>query len=192
MIPKGLSHIKKLAVILENNQTKLTEKSKAIFMRLYEQFKVLDNQLKQYNKELEMIISQDIQCQEVMKIEGIGPITASAIVATIGDPKVFKNGREVSAWLGLTPKQYSSGDKMNLSGISKRGDRYVRKLLIHGARSIVKVCDNKIDKRNQWIQEKKYRRGYNKAAVALANKNARIIWSIMKTGECYRTAKTIN
>ena len=187
-----MSHIKKLPVILENNQTKLTEKSKAIFMRLYEQFKVLDNQLKQYNKELEMIISQDIQCQEVMKIEGIGPITASAIVATIGDPKVFKNGREVSAWLGLTPKQYSSGDKMNLSGISKRGDRYVRKLLIHGARSIVKVCDNKIDKRNQWIQEKKYRRGYNKAAVALANKNARIIWSIMKTGECYRTAKTIN
>ena len=192
VIPKGLSHIRKIPEILENNQTKLTEESKTIFMRLHEQFKALDVQLDIYNKELERIVSQDAQCQEILKIEGIGPITASAVVATIGDAKVFKNGRAVSAWLGLTPKQYSSGDKLRLTGISKRGDRYVRTLLIHGARSIVKSCDKKTDKRSLWIKDKKHRCGYNKAAVALANKNARIIWSIMTTGECYRKQAIVN
>jgi len=143
IIPKGLSHIKKLPDILEKNDAKLTIKSKAIFLRLHEQFKAIVDQLEIYKKELETIVSQDSQCQEILKIEG--PITASAIVATIGDAKVFKNGREVSAWLGLTPKQHSSGDKTRLAGISKRGDRYVRTLLIHGARSIVKNCDKKTD-----------------------------------------------
>lgn len=192
ILPKGLSHIKKLPDILEKNNGKLTIKSKAIFLRLHEQFKALEEQSEKYKNELEAIVSQDWQCQEILKIEGIGPITASAIVATIGDPKVFKNGREVSAWLGLTPKQHSSGDKTRLAGISKRGDRYIRTLLIHGARSIVKICHKKTDKRSQWVADKKHRCGYNKAAVALANKNARIIWAIMTTGECYRKAAAIN
>jgi transposase len=190
VIPKGLSQIKILPEILEKNNDKLTIRSKEIFMRLHEQFKALDAQLSIYNKELEIFVSQDEQCQEILKIEGIGPITASAVIATISDAKMFKNGREVSAWLGLTPKQNSSGDKTRLTGISKRGDRYVRALLIHGARSIVKNCDKKTDKRSQWIIDKKHRCGYNKAAVALANKNARIIWAILATGECYR--KSVN
>lgn len=122
-----------------------------------------------------------------MKIEGIGPLTASATVATIGDAKAFKNGREVSAWLGLVPKQHSSGNSIRLSGISKRGDRYVRTLLIHGARAVVKNCNNKTGERYTWIAKKKERSGYNIAAVALANKNARIIWAMLATGECYRT-----
>ena len=121
-----------------------------------------------------------------MKIEGVGPITATAAVATIGDAKLFKNGREVAAWLGLVPKQHSSGNKIRLSGISKRGDCYVRKLLVNGGRTVVKNCDNKTDARSLWIADKKQRSGYNKAAVAVANKNARIIWAILATGECYR------
>ena len=121
-----------------------------------------------------------------MKIEGIGPLTASAAVATIGDARLFKNGRELSAWLGLVPKQHSSGNTIRLSGVSKRGDRYVRTLFIHGARSVVKRCENKSDKRSLWIADKKRRSGYNKASVALANKNARIVWAILATGECYR------
>lgn len=119
-------------------------------------------------------------------MKGIGPITASALVATIGDPHVFKNGREVSAWLGLVPKQHSSGKKIRLGKISKRGDCYVRTLLIHGARSFVNVCDKKTDNLSLWVTDKKHRCGYNKAAVALANKNARIAWAMLTTGESYR------
>jgi len=121
-----------------------------------------------------------------MKIEGIGPITASAVVATVGDAKIFKKGREMSAWLGLVPKQHSSGNTIKLSGITKRGDCYVRKLLVSGARSVVNNCQKKNDIKNKWVADKKYRCGHNKASVALANKNARVIWAIMAKGECYR------
>jgi transposase len=186
IIPKGISHIKKMLLILDESQDKITFKAKNIFIRLFEQFSTYDSQIKIYNTEIEDSANQDTMCKEIMKIEGIGPLTASAAVATIGDAKLFKNGREVSAWLGLVPKQHSSGNKIKLSGISKRGDRYVRTLLIHGARSIVKICEKKTDKRSTWIADKKRRIGYNVAAVALANKNARIIWAILATGECYR------
>jgi transposase len=188
ILPKGIRRIKALIEILEVHEDKLTYKSKMIFTRLYEQFKIYDEQVKIYDKEIEYEASQDVRCKEIMNIEGIGPLTASAAVATIGDAKLFKNGREVSAWLGLVPKQHSSGNTIRLSGISKRGDQYVRKLLIHGARAVLKNCGKKTDKRSLWANDKKHRSGYNVAAVALANKNARIIWAMLATGECYRKA----
>lgn len=187
IFPQGIRNIKKIVEILEDNADKLTKKSQVIFTRLYEQFKIYDEQVKCYDKEIEAEAKQDIRCKEIMKIEGIGSLSASAVVATIGDAKLFKNGREVSAWLGLVPKQHSSGNSIRLSGMSKRGDRYVRTLLIHGARSVVKMCEKKTDKRSIWIADKKRRSNYNIAAVALANKNARIIWAILATGECYRS-----
>lgn len=187
ILPQGIRYLKKVTEILEQNQDKLTAKSQIIFARLYEQFKMYDDQVKIYDTEIEHAAIQDVRCAEMMKIEGIGALTASAAVATIGDAKLFKNGREVAAWLGLVPKQHSSGNTTRLSGISKRGDRYVRTLLIHGARAVVNHCENKTDKRNQWIAKTKNRRGYNIAAVALANKNARIIWAMLATGECYRS-----
>jgi transposase len=186
ILPKGIRNIKNLPEILEDSASKLTEKSKAIFSRLYEQFKIYNEQVKNYDKEIEHEANQNIRCREIMKIEGVGPLSASAAVATIGDAKLFKNGREVSAWLGLVPKQHSSGNTIRLSGMSKRGDRYIRTLLIHGARSVVKNCEKKTDKRSIWIADKKHRSNYNIAAVALANKNARIIWAMLATGECYR------
>ena len=186
IMPKGIKHINKLLEILDDNKEQLTLKSRVIFLKLYEQFKIYNTEISAYDKQIDYFAKQDIKCQEIMKIDGIGSLTASATVATIGDAKVFKNGREVSAWLGLVPKQYSSGNTIRLSGISKRGDRYVRTLLIHGARTVIKNCGNKNDKRSLWIADKKQRCGYNKAAVALANKNARIIWAILATGECYR------
>jgi len=188
VMPQGIAHLRKLPSTLETNVDKLTVKAIALFTELYQQFVMFDEQVKKYQKQIELEAQQDVMCREIMKIEGIGPLTASAVVATIGDAKVFKNGRELSAWLGLVPKQHSSGNKIRLSGISKRGDRYVRKLLIHGARSEVKVCEKKTDRKSSWVADKKQRCGYNKAAVALANKNARIIWAIMATGECYRQA----
>jgi transposase len=186
IIAKGISKLNQLLSIIEENKHRLTPIAIELITQLYEQFKLSHIQIKKYDKQLEGLAKQDVICQEIQKIPGVGPLIASAIVATIGDPKAFKNGREVSAWLGLTPKQYSSGEKIVLGGISKRGDRYMRKLLIQGARTAVKVCDRKKDKLSHWISNKKQRGGFNKAAVALANKNARMIWAIMATGECYR------
>jgi transposase len=186
IVPKGISHLDKMMEILEDNKDKLTLKSNQIFKRLYEQFKLYSAQVALYDKEIEHLAKKEAKCRAIMKIEGVGPLTATAAVATIGDAKLFKNGREVAAWLGLVPKQHSSGNKIRLSGISKRGDCYVRKLLVNGGRTVVKNCENKTDRRSLWVADKKQRSGYNKAAVAVANKNARIIWAILATGECYR------
>ena len=186
VVAKGLSHLSKLPEILEQNRHKLSSVSIEIFLQLYEQLDVCNKQVADYDQKIKKHAATDPRCIAVQEVEGVGPITASAIVATISDPSVFKNGREVSAWLGLVPKQHSSGNKIVLGGITKRGDRYIRKLLVHGARSVVKMCENKTDKRNMWVADKKQRCGYNKASVAVANKNARIIWAILATGECYR------
>ena len=186
VIPQGMCQIRALPDILDCNDEKITERATSIFVNLHEQFKALEKQISQYDKDIEINAKEDVRCNEIQKLRGIGPISASAIVATIGDPSVFKNGREVSAWLGLVPKQHSSGNKTRLGGISKRGDSYVRTLLIHGARSFINVCEKKTDRLSLWAADKKRRSGYNKAAVALANKNARIIWAILATGEAYR------
>ena len=186
IIPQGVKQIKHLPEILDDNKDKLTERALTAFIGLHEQFKKYDDQVNGYDKEIARQANQDARCKEIQRIKGIGPLTASAMVATIGDASVFKNGREVSAWLGLVPKQHSSGNKIRLGGISKRGDRYLRTLLIHGGRTVVNGCDKKTDKLNVWVANKKHRCGKNKAAVAVANKNARVIWAILKTGEAYR------
>lgn len=190
VFPQGLAMVRKLPEILAHNEDKLSKNAQAVFYRLYEQFKSYDEQVKSYEKDIKIQASLNSLCQEVAKIEGIGPITASAIVATIGDAKIFKNGRECAAWLGLVPRQHSSGNKIRLGGISKRGDCYIRSLLIHGARSALKYVDNKTDKTSQWALNKKMTKPFNKAAVALANKNARIVWAIMAHGECYHKTET--
>ena len=127
VIPQGIYHLDKLLKILDNNKEKekLTAQSLVIFTQLYEQVKTQQVQLASYDKQLQLLAEQDVVCKEIMKIDGIGPVTASAIVATVSNAKVFKNGREMAAWLGLVPQQYSSGNNIRLSGISKRGDNYV-------------------------------------------------------------------
>jgi transposase len=121
----------------------------------------------------------------LMTIPGIGPITATALVAAVGDVGVFKNGRQFAAWLGLVPKQHSTGGQTRLLGISKRGDSYVRKLLIHGARATLRWAKLKTDGRSQWIRGLLARRGWNRTAVAVANKNARIVWALLSRGGSY-------
>lgn len=117
-------------------------------------------------------------------IPGIGPITASAIVATVGNATEFKNSRQLAAWLGLVPKQHSSGGKQNLLGISKRGDTYLRTLMIHGARAVIRFAENKAEPES-WLRKVMARRNKNVAAVALANKNARIVWALLAKGKAY-------
>lgn len=123
-----------------------------------------------------------------MAIEGVGLISASALVAAVGNARQFKSGRDLAAWLGLVPKQHSSGGKERLGSISKRSDAYLRTLLIHRARSVVNVCREKTDRKSQWLKGLMMRRNKNIAAVALANKNARTLWVRLSRGENYRPA----
>lgn len=186
VFPKGLVAMRRCAEILEQEGEKLTELARSIFQQIYQQFTVFDEQVKGYDRQIEKQAKADARCRALMAIEGVGPKIATAAVAAIGDPNVFRRGREVSAWLGLVPRQWSSGNKLRLLGITKHGNRYLRTLLIHGARSVVRVCEKKTDRRSRWVADKKARCGENKAAVALANKNARIIWALLSSGECYR------
>ncbi len=116
---------------------------------------------------------------------GIGPVTASALVATVGDFKQFKSGSQLGAWLGLTPRQNSSGGKAKLGGITKRGDMYVRTLLIQAAKSAVMSAHKRDDPISRWVHKLKEKSGWQKAVVALANKNARIVWAVMVKGKCF-------
>jgi transposase len=127
-------------------------------------------------------------CRRLAQIEGVGPLIATAMVAAVGDPRAFKNGRQLAAWLGLVPRQHSSGGKHLLLGITKRGDRYLRALLIHGARAVVVRAAAKQDTRSRWIADLQRRRGTNRTSVAVANKNARILWALMTTEQRYRRA----
>ena len=113
-------------------------------------------------------------------------MTSTALVAAVGNPHVFKNGREFAAWLGLTPRQCSTGGKTTLLGISKRGDKYIRKNLIHGCRSVVNHAKTKDDNQSRWINKKLPAKGFNKTAVAVANKTARVIWVVLARKEEYK------
>jgi len=142
----------------------------------------LDARVADLDREIVLIAQSDVAVQRLQTIPGIGPVTASALVAAVGDARTFRNGRQLAAWLGLTPKEHSSGGKERLLGISKRGDTYLRTLLIHGARAVLKMVKDKTDRHSQWLRNLASRRHPNVAAVALANKNARIAWALL-TGE---------
>lgn len=145
----------------------------------------LDRRVAELDGEIQTAAKADETAGRLQSIPGIGPITATALVASVGDGRQFKRGRELAAWLGLTPGQHSSGGKDRLLGISKRGDSYLRTLLIHGARSVIRTAANKTDPRSRWISAVAARRHKNVAAVALANKNARIAWAVLTQGGRY-------
>lgn len=177
-----------LPEILEDAGNELSFVGRQLFAELYKELIEKDKRISIYDDKINEIFKTNAMCQRISKIEGIGPITATSIVATIGDPKIFKNGRHFSAFLGLVPRQSSSGSKDRLLGISKRGDKYIRNLLVHGGRSVVRCVSTKDDARSKWIRGLKDRRGANKTAVAVANKNARIIWAVLAKNEEYRKA----
>lgn len=189
VLPQEIQNIRKLLPTISDDTTnELTDFSRSLFQELYNDFVYLDSRIKSCDATLATLFKSDERCQRIGDIPGIGGITATALISAIGDLSTFKNGRAFSAWIGLVPKQASSGQKQILKGISKRGNSYLRKLLIHGARSIVFRSKNKIDQRSLWIEQLKNRRGMNKAVVAVANKNARIIWALLTKNESYREA----
>lgn len=189
IIPVGINHVRKaLPSILEDADNALSGLFRELLNELYEELIHLDNRIQTLEKKLVTLSVNNEDCKRLLTIPGIGLLTATALIAAIADISVFKNGRELAAWLGLVPKQHSTGGKQTLLGISKRGDSYLRTLLIHGGRSVVRVAHKHQDKRNRWIGDIKQRRGENISNVAVANKNARIVWALLTRKENYKAA----
>jgi transposase len=186
VLPKGVAKFRQAVVgKLESEQDKLTPLSQEMFWKLVEEFVALEQQLAYYQEKLEALATAHPECQRLMTIPGIGPMTATALAAAVGDMGVCKNGRQFAAWLGLVPRQHSTGGHTRLLGISKRGDSYLRKLLIHGARATLRWVKLKTDDRSRWMRGLLARCGWNRTAVAVANKNARIVWALLSRGGVY-------
>ena len=146
----------------------------------------LDGRISQYDKYIAQAAKEDVQSVQLMRLSGVGATTASAIVATVGKGHDFASGRQFCAWLGLVPGQYSSGGKQRLGHITKAGDSYLRTLLILGARSVLNAARNKTDPLSRWAIEVQQRRGYWRAVVAIAAKNARMCWAMLQCGEAFK------
>lgn len=178
-IAQGISHIaKRVPEIIEDGETGLPGSFRLLIQRLVDHLKELDRQVGELETEIQRWHRDNAASQKLARIPGIGPMTASAMVASIGDARNFKDGRQLAAWLGIVPRQHSTGGKSTLLGISKRGDTYLRTLLIHGARAVIRVAERKPDA-DPWLKSLLARRNKNVAAVALANKNARTIWALL-------------
>ena len=179
----------RLPDILENADNELTVKGRGVFYQLYEEFTGIERRLKSCDTQVLQETKNNPVCKRLETVPGIGPVTATAFYAAVGEGKGFNNGRHFSAWCGLVPKQHSSGGKDNLLGISKRGNAYLRTLFIHGARAVLRHSNGKTDRFSRWAIALADRRGFNRACVAVANKLARIAWVIAAREEEYRMAK---
>jgi len=174
-----------LPELLENAENGLSFDFRALLDDLRQDLIRLDEREEEMSQKIHTLANSIPAAKRLQSIPGIGPISATAIVCAVGDGKQFKRGRDLAAWLGLTPRQQSSGGKDRLLGISKRGDSYLRTLLIQGAKSVLKVVDKKTDPRSLWLQNLCARKHKNIAAVALANKNARIAWALLSNETSY-------
>lgn len=166
---------------------KLTSLGKELFSKLFEELLSTEERILFYDDKLKALSKAHPECRRLETIPGVGYITATAIIAAVGDMGCFKNGRQFAAWLGLVPRQHTTGGKPCLGRISKRGDKYLRKLLVHGARTNIRYVERKGDRRNVWAARLKERAGTNKTVVALANRTARTIWAVLTKQEGYRT-----
>ncbi len=189
ILPKGVNVLRRhLPEFLEDGENGLNELFRRLLAEGYQQLQDLDKHVDYYTCELERQSQQHDECRRLQTIPGYGPIVASAFHSAIGNGEAYRRGRDVSASLGLVPRQHSSGGKDVLLGISKRGDRYLRSLLVHGARAVVIQAGKKDDRLSRWINKIRAERGYNKAVVALANKMARIGWAILAHKTVYQAA----
>jgi transposase len=183
---------RRLPEILGSDMVTLDPLTRSLVLDLQDELVVADERVRVYDRRIKQLCKASEVCRRLERIEGIGPLTATALVAAAGNAASFRNGRQFAAWLGLVPRHHSSGGRTRLLGISKRGDRYIRTLLIHGARSVLGRIGHKKDPRSRWLQKLCGRRPYNIAAVALANKNARIAWALLRHGEAYDQRLTVS
>lgn len=176
----------RLPEILEDAENGLSGRFRAELTELAEELRHLEARVAHYDEQIEAIAAEDAQAQRLMTIPGIGALGATALVAAVGeDPTLFHNGRGLAAWLGLVPRQHSTGGRARLLGISKRGDVYLRHLLVHGARSVLRWAERRQDRTSRWASALKARRHSNVACVALASKMARVAYAVMTTGKPY-------
>lgn len=187
VLPKGCHVLRgALPKIMDDDTNGLTSDFRQLLRRQYSRLVHLDEELSWYDQELSRRAKGDETSQRLMTLPGFGPVVSQSVKAWMGDGQQFKRGRDASAALGLVPRQFSTGGREVLLGISKRGDRHLRSLVIHGARSVVSRAKNKADRLSLWINRLVAQRGFNKATVALANKLMRMAWVLVSKGETYQ------
>ena len=174
--------------VLEDAENGLSDFFRPLLRQCYKQLSELDGHIEFYTRALREHARRDETVQRLQTVPGYGPVVASVFHAFVGDGRAFRRGRDVSAALGLVPKQHSTGGRTVLLGISKRGDRYLRSLLVHGARSVLRRAEHRQDRLSRWVLGVQATRGTHKATVALANKMARIGWAVVREQTVYRPA----
>jgi len=175
-----------MPAVLAASDGEISEVCRNLLVESLEHLEIIEQRIERADAHVKQLMSSSELCRKIGAIDGVGPLTATAVVAAVGDTRDFKNGRHLAAWLGLVPRQHSSGGRSRLSGISKRGDAYLRTLLIHGARSVLRWLGDKADPQSRWLRDLIERRGFNRAAVALANRNARVIQALLSSEKTYR------
>jgi transposase len=189
ILPVGINVLRRgLPELLEDAENNLSDLFRRLLAQSYAQLQQLDEHIDSYTQEIKRYNRENEACQRLQTIPGFGDIVASVFLSAIGNGEGYQRGRDVSASLGLVPRQHSSGGKDQLLGISKRGDRYLRSLLVHGARSVASRAVGKEDRLSVWVTKLIAERGFNKAVVALANKMARIGWVILAKKTVYQAA----
>jgi transposase len=188
--PKGMATFRPAVVgKLEAAKDKRTPLSQERFWKLVEAFAAVEEQLASDQAQREALATTHPACQRLLTLPGIGPCTATALVAAVSHASAFTNGRQCAAWLGLGPRPYSTGGQARLWGMSKRGASSLRQLLIHGARATLRWGGRKTDRRSQWMRQVGERHGTNRTAVAIAHKHARMVWARLTRHQAYEPAK---
>lgn len=187
VVAQGASRVSDLIAVIEDPEdNRLPRLAREALVSLVTQLKAVQAQIGNLEKRLMVWHRASEASRRLETIPGVGVITATALVATIGDASQFHSGRQLAAWLGLVPRQYSSGGKERLGRISKHGDGYLRKLLVRGARSVLLWSRHKKDNRSAWLEALLARRPTNVVLVAMANKTARVVWAMLSRGETFR------
>ena len=181
------SHLRKnLLAVIEDAEQNLSSRLRWLLERLWQEWKQVESDIEAITDEIERISNQNPLCRRLRQIPGFGPLVSGATVAAIGNGAAFRCGRDFAAWVGVVPRQYSTGGKQKLLGISKRGNIYLRRILIHGARAVLFRIKYDTGGFGQWVHRLTQRAPRNKVVVAIANKLARMAWAVLSSGKDYQ------
>jgi len=184
--PIGIQQLRRaLPTWLEDGENGLTDDFRALLAGLADDLRYLDDRITDCDERIAACVKKDPVARRLLELRGVGPLTASALAGALGDGRAFSKGRDFAASIGLTPRQHSTGGKDRLLGITKRGDSYLRKLLVHGARAVIRHAKGRDDGLSEWLQALSARKHANVVAVALANKTARVAWSVVRNDAAY-------
>jgi transposase len=186
---RGIAQLRRSVVqLISQENPRLTTILRRLAAMYLEQLDALDRWLAELQVQLHELFVQREDCRLLASVPGIGPVVATALVGTVGDPRQFRNGRQFAAWVGLTPKQRSSGGKTMLGGITKHGDTYLRMMFVQGAQAVLRYADRRSDRQSLWLKQLLTRRHKNVVVVALANKLARVAWAVLAQRQAYKAS----